>query len=120
MSDFRKLDVYNKALQFIEDIYKLTNKFPKEEQFALTNQLKRAATSICLNIAEGCGRYHKKELAQFLRVSLGSSLECSALLDVALRLSYISKDDHDKFLNKCDEIGKMLNGLVGSLLGTKN
>ena len=115
MSDFRKLDVYKKSLLFVEDIYKLTNKFPKEEVFALTNQLKRATTSICLNIAEGSGRYHKKEFMQFLRVSLGSSLECSALLDIALKLSYISRDDHNKFLSKCDEIGRMLNGLISSL-----
>ena len=53
MSDFRKLNVYNKALEFIEDIYRLSNSFPKEEQFALTSQMKRAATSTCLNIAEG-------------------------------------------------------------------
>lgn len=115
MSNFRKLDVYNKSLQFVDDIYKLSKQFPDEERFSLTNQLKRAATSVCLNIAEGSGRYHKKDFAQFLRVSLGSSLECSALLDIALKLSYISDNEHAKFIEKCAEISKMLNGLISSL-----
>ena len=116
MSDFRKLGVYNKSLQFVNDIYKLSDKFPNEERFSLTSQFKRAAASICLNIAEGSGRYHKKDFAHFLRSSLGSSLECSALLDIALKLSYISEDEHNNFVEKCAEIGKMLNGLISSLL----
>ena len=118
MSDFRKLNVYNKALEFVEDVYKLSNNFPKEEQFALTSQMKRAVTSICLNIAEGSGRHHSKDFIQFLRIALGSSLECSSLLDIALKLSFISEKDYAKLINQCSEIGKMLNGLIGSL--TKN
>ena len=75
MSDFRKLNVYCKALDFVDAIYKLTGGFPKDEQFGLTSQLKRASSSICCNIAEGNGRYHKKDFMQFLRIALGSSLE---------------------------------------------
>ena len=115
MSDFRKLSVYNKALDFIDAVYKLAGGFPKDEQFGLTSQLKRAANSICCNIAEGNGRYHKKDFAQFLRVALGSSLECSSLLDIAFKLSFISKADYDKLVEQCAEIGKMLNGLISSL-----
>lgn len=115
MSDFRKLGVYAKGLEFVKDVYRLSEKFPPEERISLTNQPKRAVTSICLNIAEGSGRYHKKDFAQFLRVALGSSLECSALLDIAFALSYISKSEHEIFLARCAEISKMLNGLIASL-----
>ena len=118
MSDFRKLDVYNKALEFVCVVYKLTEGFPKEEQFSLTSQLKRAASSICLNIAEGSGRFHKKDFVQFLRIALGSSLECSSLLDIALRLSFVSKNDYERITGMSAEIGRMLNGLINSL--TKN
>lgn len=120
MSDFRKLTVYNKAVEFVDTIYKLSRKFPKEEQFVLTAQLKRAVTSICLNIAEGSGRYHKKDFAQFLRIAVGSSLECSSLLDIAQKLSFISQQDYNKLIEQCSEIGKMLNGLISSLSTTKN
>jgi len=107
--------VYNKALDFVGKIYDLTDKFPKNEQFMLVSQLKRAAASICCNIAEGNGRYHKTDHVHFLRIALGSSLECSALLDIALKLSFISKDDHDKIDGQGSEIGKMLNGLINAL-----
>jgi four helix bundle protein len=118
MSDFRKLTVYNRALDFIQAIYKIIDKFPKDEQYALANQLKRAATSICANIAEGSGRYHKKDFSQFIRIALGSVFECSSLIDVAFRLTFISKSEYNKLIDQCDEIGKMLNGLIESL--TKN
>lgn len=115
MSDFRRLSVYNKTIEFVEEVYRVSVKFPKEEQFALTSQLKRAASSICCNIAEGTGRYHKKDFVQFLRIALGSSLECSSLLDIVLRLSFVSKEDYNKLVGQCSEIGKMLNGLINSL-----
>ena len=115
MSDFRKLSVYNKALEFVSAIYKATDKFPRDEQFALTSQLKRAASSVCCNIAEGNGRYHKKEFIQFLRIALGSALECSSLLDIAIKLSFISNSDYEILVEQCSEIGKMLNGLINAL-----
>ncbi len=115
MSDFRKLKVYSKSLEFASAAYDLCKKFPKEEQYALSSQFKKAATSICLNIAEGSGRHSKKDFGQFLRIALGSALECSSLLDIALKLLFISKPEHDNLVNDCNEIGKMLNGLIASL-----
>ena len=118
MSDFRKLSVYNKSLDLVEIIYQTCDKYPKEEQFVLVSQLKRAANSICLNIAEGSGRHHSKDFIQFIRIAIGSALELSALFDISLRLNFISKNDYNTLSQKCDEIGKMLSGLINSL--TKN
>jgi len=115
MSNFKNLEVYNKALDFVQRTYNPCAHFPKDEQFALTNQFKKAATSICLNIAEGSGRYHKKDFRQFLRISLGSSLECASLLDIAVKLGFISQTGYSSTEKQCSEISKMLSGLINSL-----
>lgn len=83
MLKFEQLDVYQKGMELIHGIYKLTRKFPAEEKFGITEQIKRAAVSIVLNIAEGNGRFHKNNYIQFLRMARSSAYEVVALLQIA-------------------------------------
>ncbi|MBU0671834.1 MAG: four helix bundle protein [Candidatus Margulisbacteria bacterium] len=109
---FENLSVYKKALELAENIYVLNKKIDDRE---IKDQIKRAALSIPLNIAEGNGRNTAKEKAQFYKIARGSLFECVPLLEICLRLSRISKSEHDRFYALSEEIGKMLNGLIKSV-----
>lgn len=111
------LDVYKKSIDFVTDIYKLTKTFPNEEKFGLTSQLRRSASSIPSNIAEGSARYYKKEFKQFLYIALGSVAETETHLIIASRIGYIS-ENNEVFMN-LERIKKMLLGLIRSLKGEK-
>ncbi len=87
--DFEKLNVYQRALDYVDFVYRITKKFPKEEMFSLTDQFRRAATSICLNIAEGSGGT-KPEFNQYLKISRRSVRECIAITEICFRQSYIT------------------------------
>ncbi len=115
MKSHKDLDVWNKAISFVSDIYKITESFPNSELFGLTNQLRRAAVSIPSNIAEGAARTSQKEFNQFLSVALGSSAEVETQLLIALNLQFISKDEYKELTVKIDDIRKMLIGLKKSL-----
>ena len=104
------LDVYKKSIDFVTDIYKLTKKFPDEERFALTSQLRRAATSIPSNIAEGSARNSKKELKQFLYIALGSLAESETQLIIASKIGYINSND--TIFKKVEEVRRPLFGLI--------
>ncbi len=112
--DFESLKVYQKALEYIDFVYKITKAFPKEEMFSLTDQFRRAATSICLNIAEGSGG-SKTEFKHYLKISRRSSRECVAINEVAYRQSYVGKEERNESRSQCIELSKMLNGLMKSL-----
>lgn len=114
MFDFEKLEVYRKAITFVNEIYNLTKKFPKEETFGIVNQLRRAAVSISLNIAEGSGRT-KKEFRHFLIMSKTSVQECVALFEISYLQKYITQEDKEKSYNKCIELVKMISGLIKSI-----
>jgi four helix bundle protein len=90
---YRKLDAYNKAQEFVKSVYVLLKKFPKEEQFALCSQLRRATVSITSNIAEGVTRYSYKDKIHFLEISYGSLMEVMSQLEIAFGLGYISQND---------------------------
>ena len=90
---YRKLDAYNKAQELVKAIYSLLKKFPKEEQFALCSQLRRAAVSITSNIAEGVTRYSYRDKVHFLEISYGSLMEVMSQLEIAFSLDYISQND---------------------------
>ncbi len=111
MEGHRDLQVWQKAMQFVTDIYRETGTFPRSETYGLTNQLRRAAVSVPSNIAEGCGRSSKKEFAQFLCHARGSLLEVETQLEIAQNLGYISNQNARELLSKTNEIGRMLNGL---------
>ena len=112
---FENLDVYKKAVDFAGKIYKVTKHFPNNEVFGLTSQLKRASVSIACNIAEGSGRYYKKDFTQFLRIARGSICECVPLLDIAVREDYITRIIAEELTKDCNELAKMINGLMRSL-----
>lgn len=112
MKTHKDLDVWKKAVDFVTDLYKLTQDFPKEELYGLTSQMRRAAISIPSNIAEGSARQGNKELVQFLYIALGSVVELDTQLIIARNLSYINEEEFIQFMSRLEEIGKMLNGLI--------
>lgn len=94
------------------ETYSLTQNWPKSEQYGLTNQIRRAATSIAANIAEGYWRDSKGSYQQFLRIAQGSLKEFETHLLLAVRLGFSSKDEADRLLLECDQLGKMLRALI--------
>jgi len=106
----KDLDAWKRAIDFITDIYILTKKFPEEERFSLVSQLRRSATSIASNIAEGSGRNSDKELIQFLYIALSSAAETETQLIIASKIGYI--DSGHNIFNKLEEIRKPIVGLI--------
>ncbi len=113
--NFEKLRVYKEAIKFANDIYLLTKKFPKSECFSLVDQLRRAATSVSLNIAEGSGR-SKKEFRRFLIVAKSSLYECVPLLEISFLQNYITQQEKEGYYSKCVELSKMISTLIKSLI----
>lgn len=92
MRDFKKYDIWQLSHSLTLEVYKITSDFPKEELYALTSQIRRAAASIPTNISEGCGRNSDKEFNQFLNIALSSANETEYLLILSKDLNYISND----------------------------
>jgi len=111
MEGHRDLEVWQKAMQFVTDVYLVTQAFPREELYGLSSQLRRAAVSVPSNIAEGCGRSSKKEFSQFLCHARGSLLEVETQLEIAQNLGYLPVKRVRELLLKSNRIGRMLNGL---------
>ena len=97
---YRRLDVYQNAKQLAIDIHELLKCFPQDERFALTDQLRRASTSIMFNIAEGFGRYTDKDRIRFLDIANGSLMEVSSELELALSFHYLTLEEFDSFDEK--------------------
>ncbi|WP_187477629.1 four helix bundle protein [Amniculibacterium sp. G2-70] len=112
MQIHKDLEVWQKGISFVTDIYQVTNNFPKEELYGLTNQIRRAAVSIPSNIAEGSARQSNKEFIQFLYIALGSLMEVETQLIISKNLFYIPEDIFTTTQLKINELGKMLNGLI--------
>ena len=112
MTTFRNLNVYIKSKELVKKIYELLKKFPREEQFALCDQLRRAVISIPSNIAEGSGRDSQKDQAHFYNIAYGSLLEVFSQLDIACDLGYISKEEFNQLELLINEEAKMLSGLI--------
>ena len=115
MNNFKELKVWKKSIDLVKLIYEITQQFPKEETYGLTNQVRRCAVSIPSNIAEGAGRKGNKEFEQFLHISLGSSFELETQLIIANKLSYIKPENLFIIENQLHEIQKMIRGLQKSL-----
>lgn len=112
MTTFRNLNVYTKSKELVKQIYELLKKFPKEEQFALCDQLRRAVISIPSNIAEGSGRNSQKDQAHFYNIAYGFLVEVFSQLDVACDLGYISQEEFEQMDLLINEEAKMLSGLI--------
>ena len=111
MKDFRELKVWERGHQLVLSVYRATRKFPKDELYGLTSQIRRASASIPANIAEGCGREGDAELARFLKIARGSASELEYHLLLAHDLSLVSDSEFDHLSTEIIEIRKMLNAL---------
>lgn len=111
---FEKLTVWNESCRLVVDVYKLLGKFPKHEQYALCDQIRRAVVSVPSNIAEGNGRMAIKEQIHFLEISFGSLMEVYTQLKLSVDLEYITPDDFKEVRGKIYDISKMISGLRAS------
>jgi four helix bundle protein len=112
--NFEDLDVYNKAIEFVNHIYLLTKTFPKDEIFGLTSQIRRAAVSIPSNISEGSAR-SKKVFSRFIDMARGSVFECVTLLQISVKQNYIEHNKFGDMENNLTDLSKMLSGLKRSV-----
>lgn len=115
---FENLNVYKDALEFVKLINIATKAWPKEEQFGLVSQIRRASNSVLLNIAEGSSRT-QKDFQHFLSLSRGSCYECVAVLQIAKELGYLKNSDYKNLYEKVFIIAKMLSSLRTSLGNSK-
>lgn len=107
---FQKFPLYTELRTFIKDIYKLASKLPRQEQFELASQLRRAATSALLNLAEGSMKKSDAEFNRFLLIAISSISEIGAILDLCLDQNYISPSIHQTHMIKCESVVKQLYG----------
>ena len=113
--NYDELIVWQKAMDLVTEIYKITAIFPSEECFGLSSQARRAAVSIPSNIAEGHGRKATGAYLNHLSIAYGSLMELETQIQIALRLNFVSADETTTLLAQTNEIGKMLNGLKKSI-----
>ena len=110
---YENLAVYERSYRAGLAVYKVTSKYPREERYAMTDQMRRASISIPLNIAEGYAkRSSQEEFKRFLLMAIGSSNEMSVLIEYSKDLGYISEEQYVKASKEYDEIGRMLNSLI--------
>jgi four helix bundle protein len=114
IKSFTNLDVWKQAHKLVLMMYEMTKGFPKEEQFGLTNQLRRAVVSVTSNIAEGFSRISYKDKAHFYSMSLGSLSEVQNQILVARDVEYMNKDNFKRIADKTIIVSKFLNGLIKS------
>lgn len=112
---FKQLRIWNKGIEIVEDVYRLTKGFPREEQYGLISQMRRAAVSIPSNIAEGFKRFHSKEYRQFLHITLGSAAELETEMIIARKLGYLNEGDLNGLSEKIDQLSKMTSALLKKL-----
>src|SRR3954451_17750826 len=115
MGNFRQLSVWQRSHLLAVEVHRLTATFPRIERYGPAAQMRRAAVSIISNIAEGCGRQSDRELAYFLRIARGSVREFDCQLLLARDLDYIQEETGRHLNERCDEISRMLTGLISTV-----
>ena len=115
MHDFKKLKVWEKSIDLVVSIYKLTEEFPKHEKYGLISQIQRASVSITCNISEGCGKGTKKDFKRFINIAIGSANEVENLLIISNRLKYMSEVVYGNLSDRISEIKRMLKSLRKTL-----
>ena len=115
MQNYKELKVWQKSHAFTLKVYEITKSFPKDELYSLTNQLRRAASSVPANFAEGCGKNSNNELAHFLNISLGSSNETEYFLILSKDLKYLSENNFIELEDNINEIKAMLISLINKV-----
>jgi four helix bundle protein len=119
MRDFRELKVWGKAHGLTLEIYRVTGKFPREEVYGLTSQMRRCSSSIPANIAEGCGRSGNAELARFLQIGMGSATELEYHILLARDLTFLPENIYGQLHDRVTEVKRMLTSLLQRVRGTK-
>ena len=112
--------MWEKAHRLALEVYRITRSFPESEKYGLTSQLRRATSSIPINIAEGCGRNTKRDFMNFLHISFASASEVDYTLMLCRDLGYIQQDEYIKTSGQISEIKKMLSALIESINNTEN
>lgn len=107
MHNFKELKIWNRAMDMVVEVYKTTEKFPPEEKYGITSQIRRSAVSVPSNVAEGAGKNSDKDFVRFLSIAQGSSYELQTQLILSQRLGFINKDNCDAIVNDISEIQKM-------------
>ena len=115
INSFQDLEIWKLSHQLVIEIYTLTERFPKKEESRLISQLIRAVTSIPTNIAEGMGRYTRKEFINFLVIARGSVEECKYLILLSNDLKYLEISIYNNLKDRFDKLGRMINSLITSL-----
>ena len=115
MHNYKELKVWQKARELVKFIYQLTKKFPKEEIYSLTSQIRRSVVSIPSNIAEGAGHTSKKEFSRFLSIAYASTCELDTQIILSYDLEFINQTELNNSTNYIEELQKILNGLIKSL-----
>ena len=118
MFNFEKLETWQKAIDFADLVYDVTRRFPDNERFGLTNQMRRAAVSISSNIAEGAARNSRNDYARFIEIAAGSLFEVVSQSYVSRRQNFLSGTDFNRLYAAAEEQGKMLSGLRRSILNS--
>ena len=108
IKSFKELEIYIRSKEMVKRVYQITEKYPEREKYNIISQLRRSILSIPLNIAEGYGRQSKEEFKRFLRISLGSSNEVDAILEISKELNYIKEKEYEEISKENEEIGKMI------------
>jgi four helix bundle protein len=114
-NSYRDLKVWQQAMLLAERIYEATKPYPKEEIYGLTSQMRRCSVSIAANIAEGYGRDSGGSFVQFLKIAQGSLKELETRAILSGRIGFLAEADLEELLSSCDELGKMLGGLIRSV-----
>ena len=117
MFNFEKLDVWQKAIDFADDVYRITKSFPNDERFGLTNQMRRAAVSISSNIAEGTSRSSRLDYARFVEIATGSVFEVVSQSFVSRRQGFLADGDFQTLYSATEDMSRMLSGLRNYLTG---
>lgn len=108
MNNFRKLNIWKKAVQLATDIYISTYNYPREEQYGIVSQMRRSAISISSNVAEGSGRKSNKEFGRFLLIAYGSACELETQLIISKNLDFVDQKQFDQLFNQIEELQKMI------------
>ena len=112
---YRELKIWQRSMDLTVQTYELTRRFPSEEKYGLSSQMRRAAASVPANIAEGQARRSKKEFLQMLSIARGSLAELETFVTLSERLGLIRRETSNSLLENCAEINRMMNGLMRSL-----
>ena len=115
MRNFRKLDIWKKAIELTKLIYKITVDFPITEKYGLKSQIQRASVSVASNIAEGSSRRSEVDFARFIEMSIGSAFEVETQLIIAKELGYISKSNYESILSHIQILQKQINALLAKI-----